>query len=168
MPNAFKTVFSNKGYLALAAVISLAVGVAFYFLYGGWLGFRILFDYRGNAVGAMYLVSAVLITLLFGINIAFLAYRTKISRSLSKKEGGSTVVATVGAVLGAGCPVCGTSLAAVLGAGAAVASLPFKGLELQFVSLALLGVSTGLLTRWISKCDTCVAKPLNRTRKGRK
>jgi hypothetical protein len=99
-----------------------------------------------------------IIAVLFGLNIAVLVNEFQAQRALGKSASASFAGVALGA-LATGCPVCGTGLlTAVLGMfgiAGGLALLPFKGLELKLLSIALLG---GVLVVKAQKPKTCAIK----------
>lgn len=101
--------------------------------------------------------------LLLGLNLSFLIHKIRQARQF-----GAGAVATSGVgffvgLLGVGCAACGTALVSAIlpfvGIGGALAVLPFNGIELQFVALALLIFTLWRLVRDLSRPQVC-AMPL--------
>lgn len=89
-----------------------------------------------NTVPALALL--LLTSVLAGLNIAAAAYLWKNARSFSLKQQGASTAGVSTGILAAGCASCGISVLAMLGLGAGLAILPFKGLELSLLSVGLL------------------------------
>jgi len=96
--------------------------------------------------GAWYTIASVALTILISILFGIYAASWLLRRDLIKQAR-----ATAGALLGtggalggiiaAGCPTCGAPLLALFGAPLALLGLPFKGIEIKVISLALLFLS---------------------------
>lgn len=173
--NAFRTVFKNRNYFALSIgvsgiVFALATWLPnFRLLWSVWsdasvaladkiiLPIRLLESITTNftALSASY---TILIALLAGINVSFAMYLVH-SRVLS---GGSLVTGLSGlftGALGVGCAACGSLvIASLLGTATGIsllALLPLKGGEFGILGVALLGYSTYLLAKQITKPLVC-------------
>lgn len=175
-----KTVFSKFKYLLIASSVSILV-----FSFAVWLpnlsllsrvlhpdsagsmtdkaGF--LFSLYGS-IGTNFTVisasSTIAIAILFGMNIALLAYY--IARARGGVRGvGSTGAAGMGGLIsgifGIGCAACGTfiftSVLALFGATGLLVLLPFGGEEFGFIGVALLLYSTYLLVKKINDPLVC-------------
>ena len=99
--------------------------------------------------------SSIIIALLTGMLISLLAHKSK--ENLSKKgkiKGFLPSIAVFLGLLAPGCASCGIGLAAVLGLGGAIFSLPFKGLEISFLAIALLLYSVNRTLSSFIVCET--------------
>lgn len=97
-----------------------------------------------------------IVAVLSGIDIAMIIFKlkettAKITKDLSSVGGISL------AALGAGCSACPTTLLALLGLSGALASLPFKGIEITVLSIALLMLSILYISKGIN-AKTCRIK----------
>ena len=110
-------------------------------------------------VSATYTIA---IAVLFGVNIALLAYY--IARAKSGMRGvGSTGATGIGGlvsgIFGIGCAACGTfvltSVLTLIGAGGLLAVLPFGGEEFGFIGVLLLMYSIYVLTKKINDPLVC-------------
>jgi len=146
-----KILWENKPYLFLATLIALGSGYLLYIFSS-----VSMMLYMGSA---LYIVSSlglsVLISVLFGIDIALIVYKFNLSKKMGLKENSSSVLGIVGGALGSGCPICGATLLGLLGVSGGLAVLPFKGLGLKALSLALLLFSTYKVSESIFNCKTC-------------
>lgn len=98
-------------------------------------------------------VLLILTAILTGLNISLLAKKLKDLKkqgSLELAVGGSTIIA----IVSSGCASCGLPVMALLGLSGSVAYLPFRGMELSYLSVILLSWSLYLLVRQ-NKIDTC-------------
>jgi len=175
--SAFKKVFRNVSYVLTALIIAMAT-----FAFAIWLPnwklivtiigsdsatfiekINIPLSLFGSIATNFTVVSAsytIVIAVLFGINIALLAYYVRKQRKVFK---GSGAYASIGGVIsgmfGIGCAACGTFiLSAVLGifGGASVITfLPFGGEEFGFIGVGLLSYSIILTVRKIEMPYVC-------------
>lgn len=175
-----KTVFSKFKYLLIAVIVSLLV-----FSFSVWLpNFSLLsqvlhpdsagtisekanfvFSLYGSIVTNFTAISAsytIAIAILFGINIALLAYYIRRARG-GVRGVGSTGAAGIGGlvsgIFGIGCAACGTfiftSVLALFGATGLLVFLPFGGEEFGFLGVALLMYSIYLLAKKINDPLVC-------------
>lgn len=179
--DASREAFAQPAYLALAAVIALTVFAAFL-----WIpNFRLIgavFDTPNvtpntklallgslltgittnfDALAGFYTVA---IPLLFGVDIAMIAYFLKQKRaSLPHGEIAASLGGAASAVVAAGCAACGSfllvTILSFLGASGALALLPLKGGELGLLSIALLILSIYLIARKIVAPIICELPP---------
>ncbi len=108
----------------------------------------------GNLV---YIVS---LSILLGINTALLLFYFRMFRAApSSVDMASGGVGIISAVLGFGCGACGsifiTAFIASVGGAGLLAFLPYGGLEIGFLGIALLAFSTLHLSRNINKPRVC-------------
>lgn len=98
-------------------------------------------------------VSLVIISLLFGMLVSLIAYKANHFGRVNNKLG---VLGAIGVFLGIlvpGCAVCGLGLSAVIGLGAGFLSfLPYEGLELSALSIALLGFGVYKVAKDLTMC----------------
>lgn len=89
-----------------------------------------------------HIISQIILSILFGINMAVLIERIALSQDI---RGRTIGIGTIGAFLGilvSGCAACGITLASFLGLAAFVTLLPFYGIELKVFGIILLLYST--------------------------
>lgn len=109
------------------------------------------------AVSSFFLLAV--ISVLFGIYIAIFVFRIKLLKKTNPgASGASGIVGLIVGLFGAGCPMCGGVLFALIGMPLALFFLPFKGLELRVLSILLLGISVYFLGRSLVKCNRLSAK----------
>lgn len=177
LQKAFSEVFANTYYIALASTLALLA-----FVLAVWLPnlgliteifttssaplaakLKITVSLLGgigtnfSTLSASYTIA---IAILFGINIAMVVYFLKKRREQIKREG---LIAEIGGVtsgaLGIGCAACGSFLLSTIlasfGAAGALAILPLKGGEFGILSIILLVVSIGLISKQITKPLIC-------------
>lgn len=173
-------VFRNPAYITIAGTLAVAA-----FLFSIWfpnlgligevlqtssasVGTKVNFlaSLVGGITTNFSVLSAgyiVLISSLFGVNVAMIIYYLRQKRAfVSKRE------LTVGAggiasgVLGIGCAACGSfllsSTLSLASASGAVALLPLKGGEFRIVSIALLSTSLYLIGRKIIEPLICIPR----------
>lgn len=103
--------------------------------------------------------STILITILFGINLAIAIYLAKRDRVLGRGEITASVGGVISGALGVGCAACGsfvaTSTLSLVGAGGAIALLPFNGGEFNIVSIVFLVASIYFVARRIATPSVC-------------
>jgi len=93
--------------------------------------------------------------ILFGTNVSFFVWRVR-KFGFPKLWGqGSTVAGTLFGVLASACPVCGSTLLAVIGIAGGLAAFPFAGLELKALSAGLLALPIWLNWRDAKKLSSC-------------
>lgn len=110
-------------------------------------------------------VMTVVLSLLFGVNIALLVYYFAQRKKLpAAKESVTTVSGVIAAVFGVGCSACGTLvLGAILssvGATGLLALLPLGGGEFLIISIALLAASIYWIAKSIQTSAVCIPDEL--------
>lgn len=182
---ATREVLARPAYLGLAAIIALAAFAAFL-----WIpNFRLIGVVFGTPVvtlgtklallGSLLMgittnfetlaaFSAVVIPLLFGVDIAMIVYFLKQKRArLPRGEIAASLGGATSGVVAAGCAACGSfllvTILSFLGASGALALLPLKGGELGLLSIALLVLSIFLIARKIVAPIVCELRPLGNT-----
>ncbi len=177
----FRKVFSNVQYVILTAIVTGLV-----FAFAVWLPnlkligevtfnsnasaiekISFLYSLLGSiqtnfsAISAGYTIA---IAVLFGINIALLAYYIRARRAALQGSGaalsiGGSVGGLVSGVFGIGCAACGTflftSTLALFGAGGLLAILPLGGEEFGFLGVGLLAYSIYLTSNKIMEPMVC-------------
>ncbi len=150
--------------VAVLAASGVALGTKLQLLMQLFSGFAGSLDW-----GALF--SAMSIPILFGIDIAMIAYFLRLrSAALPRGEIAAGVGGAASGALVAGCAACGSFLLitflSLFGAAGALALLPLKGEELSLVSIALLLFSIYLIARRIVTPPVC-AVPTIPKKKGR-
>ncbi|MDP4038958.1 MAG: hypothetical protein Q8P57_00025 [Candidatus Pacearchaeota archaeon] len=172
-------IFKNKRYI----VLSLSVAILFYLLNAVisdifsiksfYSNYKFLFalkltylDILGfhNRILTHSFVSLIIISILFGILVSLLTYKT--SKNLSERKNKSGFIASAGIFLGVlapGCITCGVGLASLLGLGAFLTFLPYEGLELSLLSIILLLFANYKVSKTLLNNNSCKIKqkPLN-------
>lgn len=179
----WKQIFSNCKYLALTFFIA----IFFYslnVLISNWkslIGFYPNFGFFGtlkffftlalgfkNIIKFHSFISLIVISILFGMLLSLMIYKSKLGIKPDKKVG---IFGSIGIFLGAlipGCTACGVGLVSVLGLGAGfLAFFPYDGLELSILAILILGFSVTKITREMHTCKTNIF-PFNVLKGGRK
>lgn len=174
---AFKEVFSHVWYLVLASVFAMiafvfAVLLPNFALVGKIITtsslsliekIKIVIGLLGGIGTNFSLFSAsytIIISLLFGLNIAMFTYLLRVRRRKVQGKGlAAGLGGVVSGVFGVGCAACGTfllnTILAYFGLVGALALLSLGGGEFGLLSVILLGVSMVLIGREIAKPLVC-------------
>jgi len=177
MINALKQVFSAKRYLAFGIIIAFIVFALAVWLPNFKLVFQILTsstasiaDKFGILVGLFgsiktnfTFISAtytIAIAVLFGINVAMIAYYMRRNKQLAGSKGVAVGFSgLVSGFFGIGCAACGTfilgPLLALVGAGGLITLLPLGGQEFGFLGVGLLVFSIFLIVKKINTPAVC-------------
>ncbi len=170
----FKKVFSKKGYIFLAQ----ALAYSFYLIDIALVNIKnlaLIFEDRGlfpmlaalpsfmksyvTFFPAYFFVSLVILSLMFGMLFSLISYKTKMIKSVSGKVG---ILVTLGIFLGIlapGCPACSVGILSVMGIGAtALSFLPFGGLSVLVLSMAIMSFSIYKISKDINKGILCEVK----------
>jgi hypothetical protein len=109
---------------------------------------------------ALSALTTVTISILVGVNISSMTYLYQRQKHLLSS--GSVTTTSVGALFGmfsVGCAACGsiilTSFLGIVGGIGALTFLPFRGQEIGILGVLILGYTTFLLVRTITKPLTC-------------
>lgn len=111
-----------------------------------------------TAMSGLSLFLLTTVAILTGLNLVLTVERLRSIRSSGKMHwaiGGSSILG----IVGSGCASCGLPILALLGFGGAAAYLPFQGMELSFVAIALLLVSLYVLIRGRTQ-QMCAIEPM--------
>ena len=154
---ALKRVFSDPLFVFLAVSSAFNILLLYYFVFLQTTTFSIFWDSNTTFYNVASLLTTLLIGVLFGIVVAFLAWQLK---NKSPGKGASAGNSVVGAFFGAiatGCPVCGAFLVSLLGIGGGLTAFPLQGLEVKALSIFLLSYAIFLGAKVISNdnCDVC-------------
>ncbi|OIO81437.1 hypothetical protein AUJ84_01190 [Candidatus Pacearchaeota archaeon CG1_02_32_132] len=95
---------------------------------------------------------------MLGILISIIVYKTKnVSEKTSKGNNSLSAIGLFLAILAPGCAACGLGLIAVLGlSGAILTFLPYKGLEISVISIAILAFAIFKMSKDITICKVCI------------
>lgn len=154
-------VFNEALYKKIALVSSLVIAYISY-----WLFYRTttIQTFLGNikngdfgeysyAYGITYIITTVLIIILSGLSIATTFWLFRHSKLGTKQVAGGNIGGLVSAAFAMGCPVCGAFLLSALGIAGGLTIFPLQGLELKFLSLGLLSISSLYGLSKVSKND---------------
>jgi len=121
--------------------------------------------YFAKLNGNLFTISSILIlvgiSVFTGINIALLRFKfLKIKNEKGKKNNKDYgYLAFFLSFFGTGCPVCGSLILGFFGVPLGLAVLPFKGLEINILTLILLMISTYYIgKKCINECESCKIK----------
>lgn len=180
-----KRVFCDPKYAALALVTASVV-----FVFATWLpnlGFawqvasssalplagkiKVLAALVGSIATNFTLFSAlslVVVALLFGANVAMIAYGAALRRQIGQPGIAASLGGLVSGFAGIGCAACGTFLLAPVlslgGATALIAVLPLGGQEFTLLGIALLGLSLFWTGKRLALPAACPAERKTRPR----
>ena len=163
-----REVFSNKVYVAIGLIGSLSIFLLTIYLnniqFSNYIigtsdftfGEKVaLFSeiVRGlpQSTEASFLYTLPFIVFLFGVNVSLIAYTFK---NVTLSKGSAASGGVMAAILGIGCPACGSAVISVVGLGGVLTFLPFGGAEFSFLSILLMAGSA----YWIGKnveCKSC-------------
>lgn len=100
-------------------------------------------------------ISLVLISILIGILASLMVFRLTAIKS-GKNIGLASGMGIALGIIAPSCAACGVGLAAVFGiTGTMLALLPFKGLEISLLAIALLFISIWNLSARLNRADSC-------------
>lgn len=107
----------------------------------------------------------ILIAILVGVNIAMIVYLVRKRSGLGQSGIAAGAGGIVSGALGVGCAACGSFLLSTIlasfGAAGTLALLPLKGGEFGIVSVALLGITLGIVSNKIAEPLVCEPKENN-------
>lgn len=115
-----------------------------------YVTYRVLIDNLYYGILLIFLMLTV--AFLVGLNINLIIIKFKEYRKFNYKSGSFTTLGVFFGMLGGACPGCIVGLfpavaGIFLGSGISLNILPFKGLELQILSVILLVISANLLSK---------------------
>lgn len=115
-------------------------------------------------------ISLMVISLSFGVLISLIVF--KVEKKGSKLDGKSSAFGIFGAAIGAlapGCAACGIGLVSALGISASILHfLPYEGLELSLLAIALLGFSIYKISKDLTICQVCQIPTEKKMKGGKK
>ena len=156
---ALKEVYTSEKYFLVTLVVALIIFlfntlVSNYSILFSDFSFSLFFSLLKGTLASMTTLSIVLLiitSVLAGIITAMIVYLVKKQVKGSFKASSSSILVSL---IAPACPSCAVGLLSVLGFGGFLAVLPFKGLELGFLGIGLLGASTVYLSNKITT-KTC-------------
>jgi hypothetical protein len=151
-----KFVLSRKKYLLTTIITAVLVFSALYYLIVAkvannelWISVMM----SGAGYVTFSIVSIALISALFGIYLSMVVFKIVMIRAVGSGGFFGIIGGAVGA-FGVGCPTCGAFLFSLIGAPLALMYLPFRGLELQALSVVILVFSIYFTGKSINaKCE---------------
>ncbi len=111
-----------------------------------------------NSITTTSFYTLLIIATLLGMVVSLLTYKIKKTRMFSMQGGKATTMGTILGLAAPGCASCGIGLLSAVGLTSVIAYLPFKGIEIGFLSIALLLTSTGSLATRIADGESCQIK----------
>lgn len=147
LKNYFLLVFlSSLFYIILSAIL------VYYF----FNGFYLFFNYSLGYYPWINIIFALILSVLFGLNIGLLIYRFNEVKKYTN-ESGTGIFTSILGIFSAGCPICSLTIIGFivpgLSAAYSLAILPFKGLEIQLFGILVLIISILILTK-DEACET--------------
>lgn len=177
---ALREVFHNFSYIFLAGIVSLAffvlavwlpnLRIVAHTLASGSIAFGAKLTLLLNLLGSIgtnftlfSAISAIIIAILFGVNIAVITYFIRKRKAvLSGRELFAGAGGIGSGIIGIGCAACGSfilsTILPVIGTVGVIAFLPLKGKEFGILSMGLLLISISVMARKI--IEPVVCKPL--------
>jgi hypothetical protein len=164
-----KEVFSKKIIVPAILIAILYVMATIYLMNAGLVRDALLGDhslgYKWNlliallagmwtAMSRLSLMLLVIVAILTGLNLVLTTERLRTLRASGKIHlavGGSSLLG----IIGSGCASCGLPVLALVGLSGAIAYLPFRGVELSIIAIALLGSSLYFLLKSRTKEKVC-------------
>ena len=150
----------RKKYLIIGMAITGLMFVISYFLTVWNITGKSISAYAamsGWAFTVFTLFLSLVISVLVGVYLSLFLVRRQLMKEKESKNKLSSISGAAVGLFAAGCPTCGAPLFALFGAPLALFSLPFHGLELKILSIALLGLSIYLLVENIQRQLVCGA-----------
>ena len=145
----------ERNYAVIAIAVALLTGIFYYYLtvmniYNMSLG--VFFEMEGFWFSLFSIISIPIVSVLFGVSIAMLAYNYKCAKNLRRTAGSAGTGAGMGAgafvaTVASGCPTCGAAVLSLIGVPLGLMLLPLRGLELKIASIILLLVSMHFLSK---------------------
>lgn len=137
-------------YAAIAAIISIVLGVLFWLL-TFYFTPTPLTDYI-RMYGVTFTVTTVVmgsaIAVLTGMNTSLIVFRKRMTGRLGFRRGaGSSACSAFTGAVASGCPVCTMPLLGIFGLGGALALFPLQGLELKISATIALAISLYFISK---------------------
>ena len=149
--NVIKSVLKQRKYFLIFLITAIIYFGAYYFIITYFLdSFSLFFKTYIKSYAYPAFILNILVALLLGVNISLLVYRLK-EFVADKKSSTMSGIGIFAAALANGCPGCFAGLfpliLSIFGISATLSILPFNGLELQALSVGLLGTSIFFLSK---------------------
>lgn len=164
-----KEIFSKHIIIPAVLIALLYIVATIYLMNAGLVKDTLLgdhsLDYKWNllvallagiwtAMSRLGLALLVIVAILTGLNLVLTVERLRTLRAYGKIHlavGGSSLLG----IVGSGCASCGLPVLALVGLSGAIAYLPFRGVELSIIAIALLGLSLYALLKSRIKEKVC-------------
>ncbi len=143
-----RVAFSRR-FIWITSIVAgiLLQAVQFYFT-----DYRNLQGNMGSTVLTLEILSQVLFSILFGLNIGLFTFKFSITRTVSAKESTLSTIGSFMSLLITGCPACSITFASYLGLASILSTLPFFGYEVKVLGLVILVYSTYYLAKNLTSC----------------
>ena len=158
MSKIISTILKRRKYYTIAGIAAALFASISYYLTVVNVYHNDIFiyaDMNGTGFTIVSLFLGVITSILLGLYIALFVFRRDIIKKMSIGNNAATFSGTTIGILASGCPSCGVPLLGLVGFPLALYSLPFKGLELKILSIALLILGIYLILKSIKKSLVC-------------
>ena len=144
--SSLKIIFKDPIYQYIAVVFSVIFAYISYWLFYQTSTISMSLDMMREgdfgrfsyAYGITYSITTILIIILSGISMAVTIWLYKHSKLNKTKITAGNAGGLIAGIFSMACPVCGSFLLSLLGVAGGLAIFPLQGLELKFLSIALL------------------------------
>ena len=145
-----KSVLKQKKYFRIFLFVAIIYLGIYYLIINYFLtSFSLFFTTYVKSYAYPAFILNIIVAILMGVNISLLVYRFK-EIAADKKSSTMSGVGIFAAALANGCPGCFAGLfpfvLSIFGVSETLSILPFNGIELQALSVALLGTSIFFLS----------------------
>ena len=144
------SMLKKEKYLIITIVTAIIFFSLLYFLTVINVYQKSIFIYavmNGTLFTILSLLSSIILSVLLGIYLSLVIYQINFSKSHTHKSNICTTGALAAGTVVTGCPSCGVPVLALIGFPLALMSLPFKGLEIKFLSIIIIIISIYYLTK---------------------
>lgn len=151
-------ILKRKKYLAIFAVVAVIVFGILYYLTVLSIANNSILIYAimsGTSFTIASLFLSAVTALLLGVHISLMVFRHDIIKKISLPDKATSFGGTATGLVAAGCPTCGAPVLGLLGYPLGLFALPFGGLELKILSIALLFLAVYLISKNIKKTLVC-------------
>ena len=148
------SIYMNKKYIIVSALISLVTFIALYYLTFYFTTHKALRFMEGSFYFYFTFASNFIISVLFGLNVSIILHKFRMRNKIAK-EGSLSGSGVLAGAFASGCPVCGSLLLPLIGISGGLAAFPFRGLELKALAVSLMILSTYFVMKSNNKCEAC-------------
>lgn len=151
-------ILKKKKYAAIAVISAVILAALSYYLtVVNVYQYSILIyaEMSGVLFTVISLLFSLIIAILFGVYLSLLFFRRDVVKARAAANKAVSSVGTVSGIVAAGCPACGAPLLGFLGFPLGLFSLPFRGIELKFLSIIFLILGIFLIFKNIKKNLVC-------------